>query len=47
MAVSDESISLPGARWTWGGNETCELLHTLKKFFAGGSGNLERKLRNF
>jgi len=33
MAISGESASSPGAKWTGGGNDTCELLHTLKIFF--------------
>jgi hypothetical protein len=36
MAISGESASSPGARWTGGGNDTCELLHTLKKFLPAG-----------
>src|SRR6516225_722965 len=47
MAISGESASSPGARWTGGGNGTCELLHTLKKFFCRRLGEFGTQTAEF
>jgi hypothetical protein len=47
MPISGESASSPGARWTGGGNDTCELLHTLKKFFCRRLGEFGTQTAEF
>src|SRR6516225_11909903 len=40
-------VSSPSARWTGGGNGTCELLHTLKKFFCRRLGEFGTQTAEF